>query len=182
MHTLIDGVALGASVKVDAEHGAAWSLFGLGTFLAIVLHKPLDAVSITSLMAASGWSVTWRHLVNAGFAMMCPLGAVLFLWGVHRFAQAEHVLLGGALAFSAGVFLCISLGDLLPELGFHTHDRLKLSALLLLGIAVAYAIGFLEPEHVHSHGRLESDAPVTVDASPTYGSTGSSSQFGELRA
>ena len=34
--------------------GTAWSLAGLGTFLAVFLHKPLDAMSITSLMAASG--------------------------------------------------------------------------------------------------------------------------------
>ena len=50
-------------------------------------------------------------------------------------------------AFSAGVFLCISLGDLLPEVHFHRHDRLKLSAALLFGVGLAFLVGFLEPHH-----------------------------------
>jgi zinc and cadmium transporter len=41
-----------------------------------------------------------------------------------------------ALAFSAGTFLCIALSDLLPELQFHSHDRLKLSVALLAGVVL----------------------------------------------
>jgi zinc and cadmium transporter len=59
------------------------------------------------------------------------------------------LIVGCALAFAAGVFLCISLADLLPELAFHSHDRLPLTAVLLLGIALAWGIGFLEPRHTH---------------------------------
>ena len=58
-------------------------------------------------------------------------------------------MLGLALAFSAGIFLCISLGDLLPEVHFHSHDRLKLSGMLFLGIVIALAIESL-PGHSHS--------------------------------
>ena len=151
VHTLLDGVALAASVQADADHGGQWSLYGLGTFLAVILHKPLDAVSITSLMTADGWPVRWRHAVNAGFALMCPLGAMLFFFGAERFSGHQAVVVGCALAFSAGVFVCISLSDLLPELELHSHDRVKLSFALLLGIAVAYGIGYLEPEHAHVH-------------------------------
>ena len=141
LHTAIDGVALGASVVAESDgHGHAF-LPGLGTFLAVLLHKPLDALAITSLMAASGWTAGKRSLVNLGFSLMCPLGAVLFFLGAGTGADAT---VGYALAFSAGVFLCISLGDLLPELQFHAHDRIKLSLSLLAGIAVAYAIIFVE--------------------------------------
>ncbi len=49
-------------------------------------------------------------------------------------------MVGCGLAFSAGVFLCISLSDLLPELEFHAHDRVVLSLALIAGIALAYAI------------------------------------------
>ena len=58
---------------------------------------------------------------------------------------------------SAGVFICISLSDLLPEVQFHSHDRLKLSAALLLGIVTAWAIGFLEPAHTHGHQHEKSE-------------------------
>ena len=153
LHTLIDGVALAASVAAESqEHATGFRLFGVGTFLAVALHKPLDALSITSLMSAGGWSPRMRQAVNAGFAMMCPLGALFFYFGLSRFADEQHVFLGCALAFSAGVFLCISLADLLPELSFHAHDRVKLSLALLLGVALAYGIGFLEPAHTHQHG------------------------------
>jgi zinc and cadmium transporter len=150
LHTLIDGIALGASVTAEAADNPTLAVVGLGTFLAIVLHKPLDAMSITSLMAAGGWSPKSRNLVNFGFSLMCPLGAALFVMSVHHFVTQEQAILGCTLAFSAGVFLCISLGDLLPELQFHSHDRLKLSAALLLGVALAYGIGLVEPEHVHA--------------------------------
>lgn len=152
LHTLIDGLALGASIIAEQHHEVFLSLFGLGTFLAITLHKPLDAVSITSLMAAGGWSAGWRNAVNIGFSLMCPLGALLFFLGVQQFSENQHVIIGCALAFSAGVFICISLGDLLPEMEFHSHNRFRLSFVLLLGIALAYGIGFIEPGHVHDHG------------------------------
>ena len=96
-------------------------------------------------MSASGWDVQTRLLVNLGFARMGPIGAFLLILGLGR---ANPLFLGCALGFSAGVFLCISLGDLLPEVHFHRHDRIKLSVALLLGVAVAYGIGFLEPEHL----------------------------------
>lgn len=159
VHTLIDGMALAASVQADARYGMTTWAVGVGTFAAILLHKPLDAVSITSLMTASGWSSGWRNTVNAGFALMCPVGAIIFWLGIERFGTAQHTIIGCALAFSAGVFLCISLSDLLPEIEFHSHDRFKLTVALLAGITLAYAIGFLEPDHLHLH-------PVVPNASP----------------
>lgn len=155
LHTLIDGLALGASVQAEAAHGEGLSLgfaslFGLGTFLAIVLHKPLDAVSISVLMESGGWSARARSIVNVGFALMCPLGALLFLAGVKQFGADQNYVVGCALAFSAGVFLCISLGDLLPELELHSHHRVRLSIALLLGVALAWGI-----EQTHSHEHAE---------------------------
>ena len=63
---------------------------------------------------------------------MCPLGAAAFFFGLQQFGSSHDVILAAALAFSAGVFLCISLSDLLPEVQFHSHDRLKLSFGLLV--------------------------------------------------
>ena len=157
LHTLIDGLALGAAVAAEAheEHGLA--LFGLGTFLAVALHKPLDALSITSLMAAGGWSRRDIWLANLLFAVMCPLGAIGFVFGLGSLLGEQHLVVGCALAFAAGVFLCISLADLLPEVAFHAHDRVQLTLALILGIGLAYGIGFLEPEHTHEphgHGQV----------------------------
>ncbi len=144
LHTLIDGMALAASVQAKSTYPSFLSLFGFGTFLAIVLHKPLDAVSITSLMAGSGWTPHSRLLVNLGFSAMCPLGALLFVAGLRQFSSLQEQVVSAALAFSAGVFLCISLSDLLPEMEFHAHNRLRLTAALLGGILLAYGITLLE--------------------------------------
>jgi zinc and cadmium transporter len=80
---------------------------------------------------------------------MCPLGAIGFFFGLAGMFAQQQIVVGCALAFAAGVFLCISLADLLPEVAFHTHDRMRLTVALLIGIALAWAIGFLEPAHVH---------------------------------
>jgi zinc and cadmium transporter len=147
LHTLIDGLALGAAVKAESMH-LHW-IAGFGTFLAVALHKPLDALSITSLMAAGGWTRQQAWLANIAFALMCPLGAVAFVAGVGSMSSHQSLIIGCALAFSAGVFLCISLADLLPELAFHAHDRLPLTLVLFVGVALAWVIGKFEPVHTH---------------------------------
>lgn len=147
VHTLVDGIALGAVMQGEASHQGA-SLLGLGVFLAIALHKPLDAMSITAVMAAGGWSVAARRAANLGFAVLCPLGALLFYFGLDLVGN-QQVVVALALAFSAGAFICIALSDLLPEVHFHSHDKGKLTVAFLLGIVLAYSIGVIEPEGSH---------------------------------
>jgi zinc and cadmium transporter len=148
VHTLIDGIALGAVMQGQSAEGSS-GLVGVGVFLAILLHKPLDAMSITTVMAAGGWSKRARATNNLLFALMCPLGALLFFFGVDLLGDHRDYLVAAALAFSAGAFICIALSDLLPEVHFHSHDRAKLTTAFLLGIGVAYAIGALEPAGLH---------------------------------
>lgn len=139
--SLVEGVALGTSVRTGGDHAG---VVGAGVFLAILLHKPLDALSITSVMQAAGLNRGLQRRVNVGFALVCPAAAALTFWGVGLLGTAQDAVLGRALAFSAGAFLCVSLGDLLPEIHFHSHDRGKLALAFLLGIALAYAMHALE--------------------------------------
>ena len=148
VHTLIDGLALGAVMQGEIADGAM-GLVGVGVFLAILLHKPLDALSITTVMAAGGWSRRSIAISNLLFALMCPLGALLFFFGVDFVGNSRDYLVAAALAFSAGAFICIALSDLLPEVHFHSHDRAKLTVAFLLGIGLAFAMGALEPANFH---------------------------------
>ncbi|MCI0492830.1 MAG: ZIP family metal transporter [Planctomycetes bacterium] len=155
LHSVLNGVALAAAVQ-HGGHGS-W-LAGFGTFLVVFLHKPFDAMTIGMLMAHGGWSLAWRHTINALFAMAIPVGTLLFYFGLFReesdpAGSAARLWVAYALAFSAGTFLCISLSDLLPELQFHQHDRVKLSFTLVLGLGVAYTAGLLEAaaHAAHAH-------------------------------
>ena len=159
LHTMIDGVALAASAVADAQH-AGIALAGLGTFLAIALHKPLDAFAITSTMRTSGWPPLHQGIINVVFAIACPVGALLFYFGVTRLTNSS-LFLGWGLAISAGFFICISLADLLPEVSFHHHDRGKLTLSLFLGIALAFAVENL-PGHSHIHAGQESPKRQSV--------------------
>lgn len=168
LHTLIDGVALGAAVVSEAAHGHEFPIYGIGVFIAVFLHKPMDALAVTALMHSSGWSWKAQTLVNLAFAIMCPVGAFAVVFGASVIDQ-QSFLIGCALAFSCGVFLWISLGDLLPDVHFHSGDRSKFAAALLIGVLIAWGIGFLEPAHVHGGGDGHSHSHTDTEPHDDHG-------------
>lgn len=147
LHSALDGMALAASTT--AEHAAS-ALAGMGVFLAVVLHKPFDALTLGTLLAVAGSTRRLRHLVNAGYSLAVPAGALLFLLASRLVSDRGASITAPALAFAAGMFLCIAAADLLPELHFHAHDRIKLSVALVLGLALAAGIVAWE-EMYHDH-------------------------------
>ncbi len=150
LHTVTEGIALGASVRIGLLHDGEAILAGLGVFLAIMLHKPLDAYSIIGLMRVSGYQNRACTLTNIGFALLCPLVTVLAFLGVGLLSQLNELhIVGYIMAFAAGVFLCISLSDLLPEIQIHGHDRGILTLAFLVGIGLAYALFYLESDTMH---------------------------------
>lgn len=158
LHSLADGAALAASVNADAAHGAGF-LAGFATFLAVVLHKPFDAGIIATLMVNSAATPRLRRTVNGLYAVVVPIGAVAFL-GSLRLVGPDHVHLAGiALAMAAGAFLCIAAADLLPEVQFHSHDRVLLTASLALGLAIAWGITEME-RGTHGHAAHSHAAPA----------------------
>ncbi len=135
LHSVIEAVALAAALQAGALQGQVLS-GSFGIFLAIALHKPLDAMSITSVMTVSHWTPSEKAWVNWSYAISGPLAAIMAFFGFTWLPADTTIALGFALAFSAGTFLCIALGDLLPELHFHSHDRVKLSIALLSGVGL----------------------------------------------
>ncbi|HWC60622.1 MAG TPA: ZIP family metal transporter, partial [Verrucomicrobiae bacterium] len=121
LHSLLDGLAMAAAVEATAK---GQGLAGFGTALAVILHKPFDAMAVSTLMTAGGSSRFSRQLLNVLFSLATPLGVAVFYLGANHIAGSNITFLGCALAFCAGTFLCIASSDLLPELQFHSHDRL----------------------------------------------------------
>jgi zinc and cadmium transporter len=151
LHSLADGAALAASVRADADHGAGW-LAGFATFLAVLLHKPFDAAIIGTLMLNAGVSSRGRSIANGLYALVVPLGAVAFLASLRVFGGHQETIIGVAMALAAGAFLCIAAADLLPEVQFHSHDRVLLTMSLALGLAIAWGITVMErSSHAHTH-------------------------------
>jgi zinc and cadmium transporter len=163
IHSLIGGIALGAAVSAEdlihTEHAGAWlpALPGVAVFLGIFLHKPFDALTLLTMLRTTNRSRFTQHLINFLFALCTPLGGVLFFWGLAGVDLAHSTVVGCALAFAAGVFLCVALADLLPEVHFHRHDRGALSLAVLAGLGLAWAIAIMEAQthdhdqHDHSH-------------------------------
>ena len=123
LHSLADGAALAASVRADASHG-------VGVFAG---------------------SPRLRTIVNALYAAIVPLGAAAFLASLPFAAGRQDAVLGIAMAVAAGAFICIAAADLLPEVQFHSHDRVLLTTALALGLALAWGITVLEKSsHAHA--------------------------------
>jgi zinc and cadmium transporter len=169
-HSVFDGLAMAAAVAAGAPAGNP--ALGLGATLAVILHKPFGAMAISTLMVAGRTPRNTQRLVNLAFALVTPVGALLFFLGAGHLAHSQPLWVGGALAFCAGTFLCIACADLLPELQFHTHDRLRLSLALLAGIGVALLIARFGHAEYDSHpdghnGPHASAAPSASSASGT---------------
>jgi zinc and cadmium transporter len=172
LHSLMDGVALAAAVAAGSDQ-SSW--VGFGAALAVILHKPFDAMAVMTLVEASGCKPKTRRLINISFALVTPLGALLFALGMGNMLMANEALLGAALAFCGGGFLCVAASDLLPELHFHSHDRVRLSIALLAGIGAALLIGVFEGDnHGHSHGPAEPKVPAIEAPHDAHGEEGES--------
>lgn len=149
-HTLAGGVALASALAADESRFQTIGPTTWGVFLATLLHKPADALTIVSLMLRAGVPRSAAHLVNLGFSLMLPVGVLLFFAGSQWLqGDASMRLTANTLAFSAGTFLCIALSDLLPELQFHSHDRVKLSLALLLGFGLMGGSSLWGNDHHH---------------------------------
>jgi zinc and cadmium transporter len=135
---------------------------GVAPLLAVLLHKPVDAGLIAALMLKSGTSPGLRRTVNIVHALLVPLGAALFLVCLRGAGESRGMFLGAALGLAAGAFLCIAAADLLPEVEFHSHDRLLLSATLALGIMLAAGMTVVEREFAAQAraDRMESEPAV----------------------
>ena len=156
-HSLLDGVALASSYHVSSHSGESVWMLGAGALLAIMLHKPFDSLSLVSVMIAGGVSRRKTMLANLLFSLVCPLGMALFYLGISLSGESSTAVVGWSLGISAGAFLCIALGDILPEVRFHSHDRLALSVCFVAGILISAGLRLVEPSHQHPSGAEQHD-------------------------
>lgn len=157
VYTLFEGFAIGSLLGVDhavidlhshEETTTYFSTLTLAVVFAIVLHKPFDALTVVGVMKHAGVGKKSLWLTNVGFALICPIGAVVALILLRELLHDYEHILGFLLAFISGAFLCVTLADLLPEAFRHRHDRFKIFAAFLFGVLLAGSYWFLTP-HAH---------------------------------
>jgi zinc and cadmium transporter len=144
LHTLVDGVALASSVLAEADHGAWLGLMGLGTFLAVLLHKPLDAFAITSVMSKQNWPKPAQNAANLAFSLACPAGALAFYFGATTFATNSSVLGWGL------VILGIAIAVGIENLPGHSHNHAHSSHIEVHNIGDGHDHGG-HAHHAHDH-------------------------------
>lgn len=157
LHSLVDGLAIASAVSL-ACGDAGWA--GFSILLVVLLHKPIDAVSLTGTMAAVGESDRRRRIINVLFAAITPIATLAAYAGF----ATTNAGAGMAMAIAAGAFVCVALADLMPEVQFHSHHRGRFTLALALGIGLAWAIGLLEPEghhHVREAGQTSGHSQHT---------------------
>ncbi len=134
LHTIVDGFALGAA--------NATTDIGLLVFAAIIAHKIPSSFSLSAILRAEGYSRGKALAMNATFALMVPVGALLYI--LLRSVVRAGAFTSLALAASAGTFLHLALSDILPDLHRQGGSKLRLSGALLAGLGLMWALTLLK--------------------------------------
>jgi ZIP family zinc transporter/zinc and cadmium transporter len=128
LHAFFDGVAIASGFLVSAH-------LGLLFFLAVVLHKLPEGVTISSLMLAGGQGR--RGALGAGLALGLAtiLGALV--------TESVAPLARHGLALAAGVTIYVAASNLVPEL--QAGRGLRMTLAFLGGAAALVLLGALLP-------------------------------------
>ena len=118
LHAFFDGVAIASGFLVS------WPL-GVLFFLAILLHKLPEGVTVASLMLASGQGRRQALLAGAVLGLATIIGALL--------TEAVAALARYGLALAAGVTLYVAASNLVPEV--QASRGLRITAAFLGGAA-----------------------------------------------
>ena len=110
-HSILDGIAIGAGTMMNLS---------FIIILAVTLHKFPAALALSSLLV-KGKEYTKKKILLSMFifALATPVGALV---SVFIFQGVDDYVVATALGISAGTFLFISIGDLLPTV-YEEHEK-----------------------------------------------------------
>ena len=110
-HSILDGIAIGAGTMMNLS---------FIIILAVTIHKFPAALALSSLLV-KGKEYTKKKILLSMFifALATPVGALV---SVFIFQGVDDYVIATALGVSAGTFLFISIGDLLPTV-YEEHEK-----------------------------------------------------------
>jgi len=130
IHTFFDGLSIAASFAVDFR-------LGITVFIAVLLHKIPDGLTISSII----FILSKNRRKAVGAALL--LGISTLVGAVTAFVLSDFYLPGEqtvavAIAFSAGIFLYVAATDLLPVVNA-AGDR-RASLFFFVGILLYFVL------------------------------------------
>ncbi|MCQ2078724.1 MAG: ZIP family metal transporter [archaeon] len=132
IHSFFDGLALAAAFVAGED-------VGLMVLIALCLHKAVVVFSLSStLLMSSNKKQTWNYIL--AFSVVSPLATIIS----YLFLDTGNISFAGpALCVSVGIFMFVTLVDMLPE-AFHmkNKDNTQLMA-LILGLIVVVIVSFV---------------------------------------
>ncbi|WP_158856649.1 ZIP family metal transporter [Lunatibacter salilacus] len=140
-HNFIDGLVIGGSFMISPE-------VGMATTLAIIIHELPQEFGDTGTLIYSGFSPLRVVKLNFLVSMTVMLG-VAFVFLLNHWIVFQ---VGYLLAFTAGGFVYMALGNLLPALYRQARGNLRMQTIQLLVILIGLGmIEYLSNDHAHTH-------------------------------
>jgi ZIP family zinc transporter/zinc and cadmium transporter len=119
IHAFFDGISISAGMQYDF-------FIGLLVFLAILLHKLPEGLTIASIMIAARHPRKTAFLASLSIGLATMLGIVVVFFVSHVGKEA----VGISLAFSAGAAAYVGASDLIPEVN---RSRNRIAPLVVFG-------------------------------------------------
>ena len=105
VHAFFDGMSICAAAEAKTE-------VGILVFVAVLLHKIPEGLTVASVMKAGHRSTRESRIANIALPLATFLGAVVVL----LFVSIDARLIGFLFAFSAGSSVYVGACDLIPEI------------------------------------------------------------------
>lgn len=137
IHAFFDGLAISAAFHFDFY-------IGLMLFIAVLLHKLPEGLTVATIMLASNQSrkhAFWAT-VAIGLATMAGIIAVFFL------AEIDPTIIGIVFAISAGIATYVGASDLIPEIN---RSENRITPIIVFAGMLFFYLSKLMIEQIAAH-------------------------------
>ncbi|MDX1608060.1 MAG: ZIP family metal transporter [Candidatus Spechtbacterales bacterium] len=129
IHNFVDGVVIAAAFLADFS-------LGVGVAVGVIAHEVPQEIADFGVMISSGFDKMKTLLLNFATALSSLLGAIIAYFAL----QQVEAVIPYILAVAAGVFIYISLSDLIPAIHHRSEHKYDILHFLLFtgGIALIF--------------------------------------------
>ena len=129
IHSFFDGLALAAAFIAGED-------VGIMVLIALCLHKSVVVFSLSSTMLMSeSRDSAWKFLI--AFSVISPVATIISYLTLNT---GDMAFAGPALCFSVGIFMFVTLCDMLPEAFHHKEKDPKQLLSLTVGIVLVLIV------------------------------------------